>query len=97
MTDRVSQTATDDEAIREQALERLKKRRDFVAHALTYVLVNAAVWAIWAATGAGYAWPAWLTGAWGIGLALNAWDAYGRRPITEADVRREIDRLRPQH
>jgi hypothetical protein len=97
MTDRVSQTATDDEAIREQALERLKKRRDFVAHALTYVLVNAAVWVIWAATGAGYAWPAWLTGAWGIGLALNAWDAYGRRPITEADVRREIDRLRPQH
>jgi hypothetical protein len=97
MTDRVPQIATDDEAIREQALERLKKRRDFVAHALTYVLVNAAVWVIWAATGAGYAWPAWLTGAWGIGLALNAWDAYGRRPITEADVRREIDRLRPQH
>ena len=97
MTDRVPQIATDDEAIREQALERLKKRRDFVAHALTFVLVNAAVWVIWAATGAGYAWPAWLTGAWGIGLALNAWDAYGRRPITEADVRREIDRLRPQH
>jgi len=27
---------------------------------------------------------------------LNAWDVYGRRPITEADIRREINRLRPQ-
>jgi hypothetical protein len=38
----------------------------------------------------------WVSGAWAIGLLLNAWDLYGRRPITEADIRREIARLRPQ-
>lgn len=30
----------------------------------------------------------------GIGLALNAWDVYVRRPITEADVEREVRSLR---
>jgi 2TM domain len=79
---------------RDRALERLKKRRDFQGHLVAYVVVNAAVWAIWAATGAGYPWPAWLTGAWGIGLLLNAWDVYMRAPITEADVQREMQRGR---
>ncbi len=51
-------------------------------------------WAIWATTGAGYPWPAWLSGAWGIGLLLNAWDVHVRRPVTEADVQREIEHLR---
>ena len=31
---------------------------------------------------------------WGVGLAANAWDVYGRRPITEDEIRRETDRLR---
>jgi len=82
---------------REQALLRLKKRRDLKAHVVSYCVVNAALWAVWAATGAGYAWPAWVTGAWAIGLLLNAWDVYFRAPITEAEVRREMERLRPQH
>ncbi len=82
---------------REQALERIKKRRDFSAHLFVYMVINAAIWAVWAVTGAGYAWPLWVSGAWGVGLVLNAWDVYLRRPITEADIVREIDRLRPQH
>ncbi len=83
--------------VREQALQRLKKRRDFSAHVVAYVVVNVALWAVWAVTGAGYPWPAWVSGGWAIGLLLNAWDLYGRRPITEADVRREIEHLTPQH
>jgi len=82
---------------REQALIRLKKRRDLQGHVIAYLIINAALWGVWAATGAGYAWPAWVTGAWGIGLLLNAWDVYFRAPITEADVQREIERLHPQH
>lgn len=81
----------------DQALARIKQRRDLTAHAFVYLVVNAAVWAVWAVTGHGYPWPAWVTGGWAIGLVLNAWDVYGRRPITEADVRREMDRLHPQH
>ena len=34
-----------------------------------------------------------LTLAWGIGIVMNAWEVYFRRPITEADVRREIERM----
>jgi hypothetical protein len=80
-----------------QALARLKKRRDFQAHLVAFLVINAAVWVIWATTGQGYPWPAWLTGAWGIGLVLNAWDVYFRRPITEAEIEREISRLHPTH
>jgi hypothetical protein len=31
---------------------------------------------------------------WGIGLVMHAWSAFFSRPITEADVEREIERLR---
>jgi hypothetical protein len=82
---------------REQALERLKKRRDFQGHVVAYLVVNAALWGIWAATGAGYPWPAWISGGWGIGLVLNAWEVYFRAPITETDVQQEIERLRHEH
>jgi hypothetical protein len=79
---------------REQALERLKKRRDFQGHVVAYVVVNVALWAIWAVTGGGYPWPAWVTGGWGIGLLLNFWEVYIRAPITDADVEREMARLK---
>lgn len=84
------------ESERELAVSRVKKRRDFHTHLVAYVVVNAALWAIWAVTGAGYPWPAWVTGGWAIGVVLNAWDVYMRRPITEADVQRELDRARLQ-
>lgn len=82
---------------REEAVLRLKKRRDFEAHLVTYVVVNAAIWVIWAVAGTGYPWPAWITVGWAIGLIMNAWDVFFRRPISEADVQREIERLHPQH
>jgi len=82
---------------RQEALTRLKKRREFQNHLVAYIVINAAVWVIWATTGAGYPWPAWLTGIWGIGLVLNGWDVYLRRPITNADVEREITRLHTPH
>ncbi len=84
---------TDPTHARKAALDRIRKRRDFGAHLVTYVVVNAALWTLWAVTGAGYPWPAWVTGGWGIGLVLNAWDVYVRRPITEADVDRELRRV----
>lgn len=80
--------------VREQAVQQIKKRRDLSAHFVTYLIVNGAVWGAWALTGGGDAWPAWLSGLWAIGLLLNAWDVYGRRPITEAEIRREMDRVR---
>jgi hypothetical protein len=33
--------------------------------------------------------------AWGVGLVLHAWEVFVRRPITEADVEREMHRTGP--
>jgi hypothetical protein len=85
----------DDTKLREAAIERLKKRQDFRAHLLTFVMVNALLWTIWALTSpGGFAWPAIITAGWSIGLVMNAWEVYGRKPFSEADVRAEIERLR---
>ena len=75
---------------RQSAVERLRAKRDLSTHLVAYVVVNAGLVAVWALTGAGYFWPAWVIGGWGIGLLLHAWEIYGRRPITDEDIRREI-------
>jgi hypothetical protein len=84
-----------EEELRELAIRRLKKRKDFVAHLVSYVIINAFLIGIWYfVAGRGYFWPGWVLLGWGIGLALNAWDVYGRREISEAEIRREMDRNR---
>jgi hypothetical protein len=79
---------------REQAIRQLKKKRDFRTHLLIYLLVNALLIVIWAISDAGFFWPVFVIGGWGIGLAANAWDVYGQKPITEDEIRREQERLR---
>jgi hypothetical protein len=83
-----------DQELREQAITQLKKKRDFRTHIFIYVLVNAMLVVIWAATGAGLFWPIFPILGWGIGVAANAWDVYARKPISEEEIRREADRLR---
>ena len=89
--------ASDRDSLREQALERLKKRRDFAAHLFAYVVVNLVVWGLWLVIGLSshswWPWPVFVTLGWGIGLAFNAWDVYLRRPITEDEVQREMRHL----
>jgi hypothetical protein len=95
--DRDEVLGTSPEVLREQALRRLTKRRELKTHAVVFTLVNLTVWGIWAAiaatSGSSWPWPVFLTLFWGIGLAMNAWDVYFRKPITEQELRREIDRL----
>lgn len=83
-----------DEERREAAVKRLKDKRDFRNHVAAYVLVNALLVAIWAFSGGGYFWPIWVIIGWGIGLAFNAWAVYFERPITEDDIRKEMERDR---
>lgn len=79
---------------REQAIERLKKKRDFKTHLVIYLTVNLLLVGIWAASGTeNFFWPVFVILGWGIGLVANAWDVYGRKPISEDEVRREMDRL----
>ncbi len=84
---------TREQAARDQAVTQLKKRRDFHAHLLVYVLVNSFLVVIWAITGMhGFFWPIFFIAGWGIGVVMNAWDVYWRHPITEADIQHEIER-----
>jgi hypothetical protein len=82
-----------EEELREVAKQRVEKRRDLGTHAVVFAVVNAAIVAIWALTGGGYFWPAWVIGLWGVGLILNVWDVYFRRPVTEHDIEQELKRL----
>jgi hypothetical protein len=92
MTDQ--QLAVGKQELRDRAIARLRKRRDFVAHLLAYLLVNAFLIGIWAFTGAGFFWPVFPLFGWGIGLAFNAWDVYWRKPLSEDRIRQEMERMR---
>ena len=95
MSDQFQPSHQDEE--RRLALKRIRARRDLGTHTVTYLVVNAFLVLIWwVTTPGGYFWPIWPIGGWAIGLALNAWDVLGRRPITEADIDRELRRGRPQ-
>jgi uncharacterized ion transporter superfamily protein YfcC len=85
---------TTNDSLREEAIKRLRKKQDLNAHLLVFALVNAVVWTIWALTSTGFPWPAIVSAFWGVGLVMNIWEVYGRRPIGETDVQREIERLR---
>ena len=85
-----------EQELRKLAVSRLKKKRDFSTHVVIYVIVNAMLVGIWAVTGAGFFWPIFPILGWGIGVGANAWDVYGRKPITEEEVRRETERLRSE-
>ena len=83
-----------EEELRAEAIKAVKRKREFKNHIIAYIIVNAFLVVVWYFSGAGYFWPGWVMGGWGIGVAFNAWDVYGRRhgPITEAEIQREIDR-----
>jgi hypothetical protein len=85
-------TPVPEEEARELAIKRLKAKRDFQSHAVAYIVVNAFLVVVWWLGGADYFWPIWVMAGWGIGLALNAWEVYGRRPITESDIDEEMRR-----
>ena len=79
---------------REAARKRVQAKRDFGSHLVAFIVINAGFVAVWAMTGGGYFWPAWILGLWAVGLIMHAWDVYWRRPVTEADVDAELHRGR---
>lgn len=87
-------SATTEPSEREEARKRVQLRRDFGSHLVAYVVVNAFLVGVWALTGAGYFWPVWVLAAWGVGLVLHAWEAFVRKPITDADIDAELRRRR---
>jgi hypothetical protein len=82
-----------EQELREAAVSRLRKKRDFRVHVFIYVAVNAMLVVIWAVAGGGPFWPIFPILGWGVGVAANAWGVYGRKPISEDEIRRETERL----
>jgi hypothetical protein len=88
---------TRDKVLREKAIKRLKKRRDFAAHLLVYFLVNSFLVVIWALTNVdGFFWPVFPIVGWGIGVVMNAWDVFHDEEFHEEQIQREVQRLQ-QH
>jgi hypothetical protein len=83
---------TDQNDKRAAAIRRLKAKRAFAMQAALFVLVNILLVAIWASTGRGYFWPIWPFLGWGIGLAFFGWSVHFRAPMSEDDIRREMEK-----
>lgn len=77
---------------REAAIKRLKAKRGFRIHLAIYLIVNTLLMAIWALSGAAYFWPAWAMLGWGIGLIFHGWSVHLQKPISEDEIRREMER-----
>jgi hypothetical protein len=85
--------STRNEVLRDRAIKRLKKRRDFSAHLLVYVLINTFLVAIWALTNPhGFFWPIFPLAGWGIGVVMNAWDVFRNDEFDEEQISREMER-----
>ena len=76
------------------ARKRVERKRKFSRHLVAYVVINAFLIGVWAATGLGYFWPGWVLAGWGVVLVLDAWNVYYRRPVTSADIDEELQRGR---
>jgi hypothetical protein len=98
MTDLVPQVGRSEppvaESERERARKRLERKLKFRADLGAYIVINAFLVGVWAFTERGYFWPGWVMAGWGVLLVLDFWNVYVRRPITEADVDRELRRGR---
>jgi hypothetical protein len=79
------------DSVRASARKRVEKRRNLQGGLVAYVVVNAFLVAVWAMTGGGYFWPAWIIAGWGVGMLLGLWD-YLRGPVTETDIDDELRR-----
>jgi 2TM domain len=80
---------------RERAVARVKAKRDFTRVAITFALVGLVLVMIWFFTTRdsedAFFWPILPILVMGLALAAQWRNAFHRRPITEDEVRREID------
>jgi hypothetical protein len=89
------------DATRDQRLWQIAKARTkFQSHLVTYLLVNAGLWLLWAFTTQSFEgrhhdylpWPIWSTVFWGVGVVAQGLTAYGSYNRGER-TQREYERL----
>jgi hypothetical protein len=90
----IDSTTGPDSELREQAITRLRKRRELGAHVLVYLMVNGFLVAVWAVTSPdSLFWPMFPMAGWGVGLVMHAWDVYRGDEFMEEAIQREMARL----
>lgn len=75
--------------------QKAKARAKFQSHLLTYIVVNAGLWTIWALTPQPHGlipWPLWATAFWGFGLLMRGLAVYSGVNCQER-TQREYERL----
>ena len=90
--------------IRRSVEKKYKARTELVQHAITYLLINPFLWAIWLFTGTSFPWPIFVTASWGIGMLSHYVDYYNkhgkgaqkREEAIEAEVMRQLELARAQ-
>lgn len=76
--------------------QKAKARAKFQSSLVVYLVVNSALWVIWALTSRHHndfiPWPVWSTAFWGFGLVMQGIAAYGGFSY-EQRTQREYERL----
>ena len=78
------------DARRDAAIARLRAKRSFGNQVVAYLGVNIMLVVVWLLAGGGFFWPVFVAVGWGAALVAQAWSLFRAKPITEADVEREI-------
>lgn len=89
------EASTPQDDVREQALESIKRKRAFWAQVATFAGVSVFLTIIWVVADEGFFWPIFPIGGFLLALVPQAWSIWGpgSRPISEAQIERESERL----
>jgi len=91
-------TPAEDATLRKFAEKSIKRKKDFREYLVVYAVVSIITTGIWyLTTPTGYFWPVWVFFGMGIGAVFAGLDAYGnlfKKPISQADILDEVERLK---
>jgi hypothetical protein len=81
-----------DDAARQQAIQRLHQRRGFMNYVIGAVVISLFMVVIWALSGQGYFWPIWVMGGFLIGGIFYGVNNVMNKPLTEDQIQREMQK-----
>jgi len=82
------------QAVRKRVDGPVEKRKEFYQHAAVYVCINLMLWLLYLSVmPGGFAWPAIVSGTWGLGLLSHANDTFSASR-SKKSIDREVERQR---
>ena len=92
MSDDVNPADLQSDDPRTAAIARLHLKRNLRYQAAVFVILSIFFVVIWLASDRGFFWPIFPIAGFALALGGQAWSIYGSKPISEADIQREIDK-----